>query len=433
MVVATHHRMRPQSVPVATRRRDTGLGMVLGACLAVSFMHMQSSASSFVMMDSVLDNESVRLAAILHQNVSGSSPSYGREKESKNIISNHIAAEKGFMNKIPWNDYCPQFEHDLLVPLFQSSVVLSSTRRVTIISEFFQATPHVELALLHNIESNHHLAHFVFLVGDEPRLVELQSILYRIRAELSGTSLSPATTPFSLDYDIYHAPGGVTYRHLLAAALPYSKQYPNRPFLIHNADISLGNMELVVNACPHLSQSLVIGSRNDIFRAVALYDLRRKRRISQTKHVVSCKEYKRAGSYDVLYTNFDNIECSTLHNLRFPPYYWGVENVVAHQLSRLKPNVANLCPYWNEFWHYHPFENETNAAAVADEFNSRNRVNRIRINHYKNDWMPKSREFLEQACNVTMLREYKDRVVPKAAMGTIRGCRAASPAGDDDG
>eukprot|EP00522_Entomoneis_paludosa_P015618 CAMPEP_0172449410 /NCGR_PEP_ID=MMETSP1065-20121228/8127_1 /TAXON_ID=265537 /ORGANISM="Amphiprora paludosa, Strain CCMP125" /LENGTH=357 /DNA_ID=CAMNT_0013201081 /DNA_START=213 /DNA_END=1286 /DNA_ORIENTATION=+ len=312
-----------------------------------------------------------------------------------------------------WKTFCPQFERDLLITLFQSSFD-HDTAKVTIVSEFFRSTPYVALSIHENIQSNHHLAHFVFLVGDNPQsqLEELQSLVNNVLRDLSLTSLK---------YDIYYAPGGVTYRHLFAASMPYSIG----PFLIHNADISLGNVQIILDSCPNndnLDNTLVVGSRNDIFRAASLVNKQKQRGSRLVKNKVNCEEYKQVGSFDVFYTNHNQIACHQLNNLRFPPYYWGAENVVA---SQVKSHVANLCPYWNEFWHFHAFDNNTDATKIASEQNS-NRGSRIRLNHPVNSWHnpDPSNQLLKKACNVTMLKEYHENLNMKAledqAMALVR-------------
>jgi len=268
-------------------------------------------------------------------------PSFALLKAHGQDESNIIARpdplfEKTLYQKDPWQ--C-QFEDDFLIPLHKSD--WSKSLRVSFVSEFFDQSNHILDAMQANLRDNAHHARFIYLIGNSRK--QLGSL---------KTIMPPETI-----MDVYYAPGGVTYRHLFAAASLYPET-----FLIHNADIAVGNLTDLLEACnaeTSFDNAALVGSRLDVLRKGA-----------------TCQEYSGQGSFDTYLTNRKFIDCAFLNNMRFPPFYWGAENVVASQLP--KKLIANLCPYWT-FAHHHP------GKEVASS-NSGERAHRTRINSVKNSW-----------------------------------------------
>lgn len=251
------------------------------------------------------------------------------------------------------------FEDDFLIPIYKSnsSSHHDGKAKVTVVSEFYNASS-VKRAMTQNIKDNDLSAtRFIYLVGGSRNMQyqQLQSVLN-------------VSFPAMKFLNVYYAPGGVTYRHLFGAAMMYPQ-----PFMIHNADIGIGNVSKILDACHHsFNNSAVVGSRVDVLEEGA-----------------TCQKYFDWSSFDAYMTNREGLDCNFLNNMRFPPFYWGAENVVASQLP--KQSIANLCPHWT-FAHYH-------AAKALD------RVHRIRINADVNSWTvkPNNAQILSAICNIEKL------------------------------
>ncbi|CAJ1955481.1 unnamed protein product [Cylindrotheca closterium] len=235
-----------------------------------------------------------------------------------------------------------------------------------------------------NIHDNAEHARFVFLVSGEGSTSTFDAM------QMSYQTLKNilAKVPIEIDAEILFAPGGVTYRHLFAAAMRFEEA-----FLVYNSDIAVGNLSLLLDSCgPNLDFGALVGSRTDTFRHA-----------NATKP--TCFEYMNMGSFDIFMTNRKGLlvkgdsKCSFLNNLRFPQYYWGAENVVAFLLSTRK-RVANICSRWI-FRHMH----ESKTLDVQRGPRSRDRPNRIRINHQHNDWggVETWMQNLSDTCNLDLL------------------------------
>ena len=251
------------------------------------------------------------------------------------------------------------FEEDFLIQLYNSSNNTGGGVNISIVSEYFQGNPESKIALRKNIDKNRHQARFIYVVGES-----------RQQVAALWADIGPDPPPF---LEVFYAPGGVTYRHLFGVAT----LYPDSPFLIHNTDIDVGDTSKLLNACSNLDEGVLVGSRTDILRPGA-----------------NCREYSDQGSFDVYLTNAKGMDCDFLSNLRFPPFYWGAENVVASQIP--KKYKANLCPYW-QFDHYHKSE----AVASSD---SGVREHRVRINSPSNSWVGSSAATLGRICNISTMK-----------------------------
>ena len=249
------------------------------------------------------------------------------------------------------------FEDDFLIQLYNTSSNTGGSGggviNISIVSEYFQGNRESKTALLNNINKNRFHARFIYVVGESRR--QLATLL---------ADIGPDPPPF---LEVFYAPGGVTYRHLFGVAT----LFPDTPFLIHNADIDVGDASRLLNACSNLDEGVLVGSRTDILRPGA-----------------NCREYKNNGSFDVYLTNSKDMDYNFLKNLRFPPSFWGAENVVASQIP--KKYKANLCPYW-QFDHHHK---------------SGLRDHRVRINSPSNSWAGSSAQTLGRICNISTLESY---------------------------
>lgn len=300
------------------------------------------------------------LSVILVMGMIGASFSLSQEQVDAHVERDTIARHDPLFQEIlyqkdPWHCH---FEDDFLIPLHKSDP--SKSPRVSLVSEFFDQTSHILDAMQANLRDNSHHARFVYLIGNS-------------RQQLANlTAIIPPETIM----DVYYAPGGVTYRHLFAAASLYPET-----FLIHNADIAVRNLTYLLDACnaeTSFDNAALVGSRLDVLRKQA-----------------TCQEYSGQGSFDTYITNRKFIDCAFLNNMRFPPFYWGAENVVASQLP--KKLIANLCPHWT-FAHHHP-------GKMVASSNSGERAHRIRINSEKNSWtgVKNNEQVLAKICNLQRL------------------------------
>ena len=249
------------------------------------------------------------------------------------------------MVKDPWN--C-SFEDDILVSLHKSANndnTLSETSvRLTLVSEFYMAASHTLEVIHANIRDNCHHDQFIYVIGEcRKQLRSLQDIL-------------PSD---NITMDVYYAQGGVTFCHLF-----FTASLCPETFLIHNADIAIGNMSKLLegsglNHRP-FDDAALVGSRIDALRGNA-----------------HCEEYYRQGSFDSYLAKRKSMDCIFFNNLRSPPFYWGAKNVVASLLP--KKHIANLCPY-RKFDHFHP------SGDVASSISGL-REKRVRVNSDDNSWV----------------------------------------------
>ena len=121
------------------------------------------------------------------------------------------------------------------------------------------------------MKNNLHHGRFVFLIGDSKKDLDLLK------------SIAPLS---EINMEVWYAAGGVTYRHLFAAATRYSGT-----FVIHNSDIGVGDMSGLLDACPNLDDAALFGSRIDVYPDPG------------NTEGANCTSYLLRGSFDAVVTN----------------------------------------------------------------------------------------------------------------------------------
>jgi len=191
-------------------------------------------------------------------------------------------------------------------------------------------------AVRSNIRDNLHHARFVFLIGDSKKYLDILK------------SIVPLS---EINMEVYYAAGGVQYRHLFSAATRYSG-----PFAVHNSDIAVGDMSVVIDACHNFDDAALVVSRYEVYEG------------EPSDEKQTCTYMMNLGSFDEFITNSKSFDCKLLNSLQFKHCFFGAENVMAALLP--KTTIANLCPRWRST-HYHD-----TAVAVRPP-------RRVRINHGK--------------------------------------------------
>ncbi len=127
---------------------------------------------------------------------------------------------------------------------------------------------------------------------------------------------------------VFVANGPVLYSHKFELA-----KFFRGLFVISTADVAVGERGKISDACPSINRK--IGG--------SVFVISRRDFLSKNEKFRTCAFYQNVGSCDVHVGNHAVLSDGVLKNMHFAPFYWGVDNVIPHLLSK-RSRLFNLCP-----------------------------------------------------------------------------------------